>query len=122
MGGRLRKYFAPFVRIALRNVGIVHRYCAGGIGADEAVRRSVTDEVWGLRVRQSVGFLLRPRFARGYEGQVALSLHFVALLVGYTSSPSLVEYRYGRSLRSPTVKGRASFRHGRKADRLHRAR
>ena len=41
-------------------------------GPDEAVRRSVTDEVEGLRVRRSVCFLLRPRFACGYEGQVAL--------------------------------------------------
>ena len=39
---------------------------------DEAFRRSVTDKVEGLRVRRSVCFLLRPRFACGYEGQVAL--------------------------------------------------
>ena len=41
-------------------------------GPDQAVRRRVTDEVEGLRVRRSVCFLLHPRFACGYEGQVAL--------------------------------------------------
>jgi len=63
-------------------------------GPDEAVRRSVTDEVEGLRVRRSVCFLLRPRFACGYEGQVAPFLHVVphliALFVGYASSTRLV--------------------------------
>ena len=57
------------------------------------VRRSV-----GLSVRQSachasgvVRFLLRPRFARVYEGQVAHSLHLTVFLVALLN-PLLLGY------------------------------
>jgi len=50
------------------------------ITVDEAVRLGVSDEVKGQSVRRSVCFLLRPRFARGYEGQVALLLLLVVTL------------------------------------------
>ena len=54
-------------------------------------RNGYIDEVKGLGVRLGVRFLLRPRFARGYEGQVALSQHLVPHFIATLSRLPLVE-------------------------------
>ena len=69
--------FSGLLFIGLYSYPRSHSRLSGSFKRNQvSVRRSV-----GLSVRESVRFLLRPRFARGYEGQVAHSLHLTVFLV-----------------------------------------